>query len=227
MEPQRIVDGIYLLPFEIGQVYLWEWAENLTVIDTGMAGSADAILAAIESIGRRPEDVREIVLTHSHVDHRGGAPELARRTGATVIAHRADAPVIEGRAPEPPPLLMDFERPIFEAVMPKVLPAEPVRVDREVDDGDALAGGATVVGVPGHTAGSIAIHIPALRALFSGDTLANVGTLMLGVFNVDRAEAIRSAKKQAELDVDVACFGHGDPIVGGAGLRLRALAASL
>lgn len=44
---------------------------------------------------------------------------------------------------------------------------------------------------------------------------------------VDRAPAIQSPRKQAGLDIDVACFGHGAPLVGGADRRLRALAETL
>ncbi|MGE0539856.1 MAG: MBL fold metallo-hydrolase [Dehalococcoidia bacterium] len=228
MEPERVVSGVYLLRFEIGQVYLWEWGDGLTVIDTGIDGSADAILHAIDAIGRRSDDVKEIVLTHYHQDHRGGAADLAQRTGAPVIAHRADAPVIRGDLPETPPNLTDFERPIAEAVMPRVPPARPVVVDREVEDGDTTAGGGVIVGVPGHTPGSIALHAPDRRVLFTGDTIAFFeGNPILGVFNIDRDEAIRSLRKQAELEFDVACFGHGDPIGGDAGRRIRLLAESL
>jgi glyoxylase-like metal-dependent hydrolase (beta-lactamase superfamily II) len=228
MQPERIVPGVYLLPFEVGQVYLWDWGDGVTVVDTGIAGSAPAILDAVERIGRRPEDVKEIVLTHFHDDHRGGANELARRTGATVIAHRAEAPIIRGERPGPPPVLLDWERPILEAVLPKVPKASSAAVDRVADDGDATLGGGVLVHVPGHTPGSLALHLPHLGVLFTGDTIAShEGQVILGVFNVDRDEAIRSLRKQARLGVEVACFGHGAPLVGGASARLLALAETL
>jgi glyoxylase-like metal-dependent hydrolase (beta-lactamase superfamily II) len=52
--------------------------------------------------------------------------------------------------------------------------------------------------------------------LFTGDTAARTpdGALILGVFNVDRAQAINSFRLQAALDVDIACFGHGDRLSG-------------
>jgi glyoxylase-like metal-dependent hydrolase (beta-lactamase superfamily II) len=228
MEPQLVVPGVHMLEFEVGQAYLWDWEDGLTVVDTGIAGSAGAILNAIGTIDRQPEDVREIVLTHFHDDHRGGAAELAERTGAPVIAHRADAPVIAGRQPGAPPILTDFERPIAEAVFPKVPTAPAVKVDREVDDGDTTAGGALIVGVPGHTPGSIALLVPQLRVLFTGDTIASYeGAPILGVFNVDRSEAIESLRKQASLDFEVACFGHGAPILGEASQQIRTLAETL
>lgn len=228
MEPRVVVPGVYLLEFEIGQVYLWDWGEGLTVVDTGIAGSAVAILQALEAIGRRPEQVKEIVLTHFHDDHRGGAAELVERTRARVMAHRADAPVIQGHQPQTPPVLTDFERPIAEAVFPRVPQARPVDVNQVLEDGDATAGGGTIVGVPGHTPGSIALLVPRLGVLFTGDTIAFYdGDPILGVFNIDRAEAIESVRKQARLEFDVACFGHGAPIVGGASRRIRALTEGL
>ena len=72
-----------LVQFSVGQAYLWDWGDGLTVIDTGIAGSAGAIVQAIEAIGRRPADVREIVLTHFHGDHVGNAAELAERAAAS------------------------------------------------------------------------------------------------------------------------------------------------
>jgi glyoxylase-like metal-dependent hydrolase (beta-lactamase superfamily II) len=168
------------------------------------------------------------VLTHYHDDHVGGATELIERSGARVLAYRADALVIRGLQPQMPPVLEDFERPIAEAVMPRVPRAQPVRVDREVQDRDNTAGGGVIVSVPGHTPGSIAIHVPSLGLLFAGDTIAShEGEPILGVFNIDRASAIDSVSRQAELDFHVACFGHGAPLIGNADMQIRALAKQL
>lgn len=228
MQPRLLVPGVYLLPFEIGHVYLWERPDGLTVVDTGVPGSADEIVEAIEAIGRQPAQVTEIVLTHCHDDHRGSAADLARLTGAPVLAHRVEAPFIRGDRPQLPPVLLDWERPIFEAVSPRVPAAQPAVVDREVEDGDTITGGGVIVHVPGHTPGSIALYLPALGVLFTGDSIASHdGHVILGVFNVDPAEAIRSLRKQAALDSEVAGFGHGEPVVGGASTQLRALAETL
>jgi glyoxylase-like metal-dependent hydrolase (beta-lactamase superfamily II) len=228
MRPERVVPGVYRLAFEIGQVYLWDRPDGVTVVDSSIAGSAGAILDAIRAIGRQPEQVTEIVLTHYHNDHRGSAADLAAQTGATIIAHRIETPVIRGEQPQLAPVLLDWERPIFDAVSPKVPPANPVAVDREVEDGETLAGGGLVVHVPGHTPGSVALLAPAVGVLFTGDTIAeHNGAAILGFGNVDRAEAITSLRKQAGLEFEAACFGHGEPLIGGASARLRALANTL
>jgi glyoxylase-like metal-dependent hydrolase (beta-lactamase superfamily II) len=84
-----------------------------------------------------------------------------------------------------------------------------------------------VLAVPGHTNGSIAIHVRRHGVLFTGDTIANVGTVMLGTFNQDRARTVASFKRLAALEVETACFGHGEPITAAARTRLRDTAATL
>jgi glyoxylase-like metal-dependent hydrolase (beta-lactamase superfamily II) len=145
------------------------------------------------------------------------------------MAHRLEAPIIRGEIAPPPPVFTDapdWERELYEN-KPVLPPAPPARVDRELEDGDVLdfAGGAQVVAVPGHTDGSIAIYLPVPRVVFTGDAVANVGRTMVGVFNLERSRAIDSFHRIAELDSEVACFGHGEPIVGGAAKALRDAAA--
>jgi len=77
--------------------------------------------------------------------------------------------------------------------------------------------------LPGHTPGSAALYLPGPRILFAGDTIARTptGEVILGVFNVDRVQAIESFRRQARLDVAIACFGHGDPLTENATAKLR------
>lgn len=202
-----------MLRFPIGQAYLWRDGADLTLIDAGHAGGAAAIEGAIRSLGLRPEQLQRIVLTHCHRDHVGAAGELAARWGAEVLAHRLDAPVIRGDLPVPEPVLLEWERPLYAHGL-TVPQAPPTRVDRELTDGEVLpfGGGAVIVHAPGHTAGSIGVHLPSHGVLFTGDCIAGVGQVMLGVFNVDRAEAITTFGRLAALSPSVACFGHGDPL---------------
>ena len=230
MDITHVTPDIRMLRFAVGQAYAVRLPDGWALVDTGIAGSEGDILDALAGLGCAPGDLREIVLTHSHGDHTGSAAALAAATGARVLAGAADAPVIRGEAPEPPPVLLDFEVPLHASITPHVPPAPPSPVHRELVDGDTLGWGqeARIVHVPGHTAGSVAVHLPAAKALFTGDTIAShEGAAILGIFNVDREQSIASFRRQAALDIETACFGHGDPIVQGAGDALRATAADL
>ncbi len=146
------------------------------------------------------------------------------------MAHSADAPVIRGEAVGPPPNFTDFERELHARVAAGLPPAPPARVDREVRDGDVLdfGGGARVISTPGHTDGSIALHLPEHGVLITGDIAAEYeGEVILGVFNLDRAQAAASFGRLADRDADIACFGHGEPVIGDAQARLQQAAATL
>ncbi|MEU5696622.1 MBL fold metallo-hydrolase [Actinosynnema sp. NPDC020468] len=205
MEITEVVPGLVMLTFPVGQAYALRGADGLTVIDTGVAGHG----AEIAELG----DVRRIVLTHFHEDHTGSAAELRALTGAPVYAHRAEAPFIRGEEPGPAPVVPPEERELFDSVTPLVPPAPPSPVDEELTEGDVLAG-ATVLHVPGHTPGSIALHVPDRGVLFVGDTVATWdGAAIPGVFNVDRPLLEKSARRLLDLDPRVLCVGHGRPLV--------------
>lgn len=211
--------------FRIGQAYLWRDGTDLTLIDAGDIDAAAAIEDAIRTLGLDPAGIRRIVITHGHRDHYGAARELADRHGAEIIAHALDAPVVRGERPVPEPDLLDWELPLWEhgLTVPK---APPTRVDHEVTGGEVLpfGDGARVVHAPGHTAGSIAIHLPHHGVLFTGDTVASVERVMLGVFNVDRAEAAATFRRLAALAPRTVCVGHGDPLTENAAAEMAAAA---
>lgn len=223
MDTVAVTPHLTMLRVHGWQVYIWSDGDSVTLIDTGAPGSGVEIAAAVRGIDR-------IVLSHGHVDHVGSAAELRSATGAAVFAGAGDAAAIRGGSALPPPVFEDWEVPIHQRVSADLSDAAPpVTVDRELVDGDVLdfGGGAEVLAVPGHTEGSIAIHLPRHGVLFTGDTIANVGAVMLGTFNQDRARTVASFRRLAALDVETACFGHGDPIASSAGSRLRDAAAAL
>ena len=231
----EIIPGVHAIEsLGIGRAYLYQEADRLTLIDSGLAGSADRIVAAIERVGRKPEELRQIVVTHHHIDHMGALADVVERSGAQVLAHALDAPVVRGERPPPVPTATGAWRLLRPLLARGARSARAVNVDRELADGDEvdLGGGAQVVHVPGHTMGSIALYLPGRKLLFAGDAAANAFGLgppsgPFGMFNEDRPQARQSFRKLAELDFDVACFGHGRPLDREASLAFRRAAERL
>lgn len=227
----EIIPNVHRIPGMRGaNVYLL-LGSTLTLVDTGMPGSAETILGYIEGLGLPAGDLARIVITHYHLDHVGSLAALKERTAAQVLAHPGDAPFISGEQPPPPPRSA-ITRLLFRLTAPIMPGAEPVPVDGTLEDGDHLnlLGGATVVHVPGHTPGSIALHVPSQRLLICGDVIDCRGG-RLGPppkpFTADANQALVSLRRLAELEFDVLCPGHGPPLVGGAGEKVRAMVRAL
>ena len=227
----EIIPNVHLVPGMKGaNVYLL-LGEPLTLVDTGMPGSEQTILSYLEGLGRPAGDLARIVLTHHHLDHVGSLAALKARTSAQVLAHPGDAPFISGEQ-SPPPARSTAMRLLFR-LLGSVLPqADPAPVDALLQDGDSLdlLRGATVVHVPGHTPGSIALHFPSEGLLICGDVIDHRRD-RLGPppkpFTADMDQALASLRRLAELEFAVLCPGHGAPLVSGAGDQVRALMRGL
>lgn len=225
----QLAPGLYRLripggPAHLLNCYLWVDGHGVTLIDTGWPRSADVITEALTMLGRRREDVGRIVLTHFHADHAGSAAEIAGWSRVEVIAGIADAGFVRGAQRGPLPVLTAGEQSIHTGFR-EPPHAAPCRVDRTVGNGDVLsfAGGATVLSVPGHTPGSIALYLPAADAVLTGDAVAEFnGQVILGVFNVDRQAATHSLSRLAATGAQIAGFGHGEAVLTDASERIAA-----
>ncbi len=221
---------LYRLVLGRWQAYLWHDADGTTLIDTGERGAGPEIAAGLKEVGLAPEDVDRVVLTHFHDDHTGSAAEIRSWARVQIVAHGQDAAVIQGEHAGPPPNFTEAERELHARIAAGIPAAPPVPVDQVVRDGDVLdfGGGARVTSTPGHTDGSIALHLPEHGVLLTGDIAAEYqGEVILGVFNLDVDVAADSFRRLAELPAEVACFGHGEPVLARASERLRQVAARL
>jgi len=229
---REVVPQVYQVPARGASVFLLN-DERITLIDAGMRGSGQRILAAVREIGRSPGDVAQIIATHYHYDHIGGLAELRQETGARTAAHRVEAPYVSGDERLPFPI----RQPLLAAVLEPLATAfgfrpRAVPVDITLDDGAELPvlGGMRVVHCPGHTPGHIALHLPQRGLLIVGDALQAPGGRLTGpaaAVTQDMAAAERSIARMAELDFEVLCFSHFRPLRPKAAERLRELAAGL
>lgn len=211
-------------------VYLLISGTGLTLVDTGVRGNSDRIIETIHNIGCDVSDLRQIILTHAHMDHTGSADELARSSGAAVVAHQDEVSYIEHTQALPPVTwMLRFlnwsDRVVFKA--------RGCKVDSVVKEGDRVdaLGGLQVVHTPGHTPGSLSLYHPERRILFCGDALFNAHPitgkpglrLPFRSVSVDNEQARESVSRLSRLHVDALCCGHGEPILQRAGEQINKL----
>jgi glyoxylase-like metal-dependent hydrolase (beta-lactamase superfamily II) len=214
------VDGLGM-----GRAYVLV-GDGLTIVDSSMPKQGRKILEYVARLGKRPDDVRRVVVTHHHVDHVGSAVELIEETGAELYVHEAEVPFLRGERVQAP----NGPAPV-RALARRLGPRAPVvpRVHHLLRDGDTIAIGGTlrVIHAPGHTMGSIALLWEDESVLFTGDALSHLLRISLpvGIFTEDMEQAKRSAAKLAALQFETACFGHGPPVVGGASQRIALVAS--
>ena len=218
----EIIPGIHQVPgIRWSRVYLIE-DDPLVLIDTGLPWSAGRVLDYVRSIGRRPEELGLILVTHGHPDHVSGAWAIGNRTGAEVVAHRGDTKTHRGDE-----VSLSYMGVFGSLGLP--LPfLRRTRVDNLAADGQVLPvlGGLRVLHTPGHTPGSVCYVLEDRGVVFSGDTLFSDGKRVsrsVPFPGYDGVSYRRSLTRLAGLEFDVLCGGHGEPLVGGASHRLRQL----
>ncbi len=225
----KIAPDVFLLGHVRGaNTFLLAGGGELTLVDSGMGGNAQTVTAQIQEAGFSLSALRTVVLTHAHTDHIGSAAEIARRSGAKILAHRLEVPYIEGRArlPAGSALQRIFLRFADAAMRPRI----PLRVDRPLEDGDRIeAPGMRIVFLPGHTPGSIGLYQPERKLLICGDALFNLNPLTgraglqapPAMLSSDAAQALETARRLANLPLEILCCGHGQPILHDAGEQVR------
>jgi glyoxylase-like metal-dependent hydrolase (beta-lactamase superfamily II) len=183
-----------------------------TLLDTGLPGAHEAILAYLRTIDVAPSSIRRILLTHVHQDHTGGLRRMIEATKARTFAHWIEAAFIAGRPP-------------YDG--PGIPPKEHVAVDEVLKDGDTLdsAGGLTVFHTPGHTPGHTSYYQVERKILFSGDLFMGAGPkkamLTPPEYTLHTPTAQISARRMGQLSVDSLLTYHGGPFLHDGGRVLR------
>jgi glyoxylase-like metal-dependent hydrolase (beta-lactamase superfamily II) len=226
---EEIVPFVFAIPGGYVNSFLITEEDGLTLVDSGLKGNDRKIGRAIRQLGRKPNEIRTILLTHHHADHVGSLAALLASSGAAAWAHPIDAPIIAGDRPRPHANKSSFLGltlgPIADR-LPQNHPP-PARPSRDATDGTVVpvAGGVQVIHTPGHTMGHVSYLMPGHGGvLFAGDAAGHMfGKLAkpLGMFTEDMDAAKESIRKLAALEFDTACFGHGGVLKGQANVEFR------
>jgi hydroxyacylglutathione hydrolase len=139
---------------------------NCTILGDENAGEA-IVIDPGDEIGRIQQRLQEhrlkltqILITHGHIDHVGGAVKLKRLTGAPILLNQNDLPLLK---------MMNMQAAWLGVPTPEV--ASP---DASLEDGETVGlekFPAQVLHTPGHTQGSVSLHFAPMKMLIAGDTL--------------------------------------------------------
>jgi glyoxylase-like metal-dependent hydrolase (beta-lactamase superfamily II) len=226
---EEIFPFIYAIPLGYVNAFMLAEEDGLTLIDAGLKGNDRRIARAVRQIGRKPEDLRDILITHHHADHVGALAALIEKSGAKAWVHPLDAPIVAGEERRPPANPSSIAGRILGPLIER-LPQNnppPAKPTAEVNDGDIVpvGGGVKVIATPGHTMGHVSYLVEGHGGiLFAGDAAAHMfGRLgkPIGMFTENMAMAKDSIRKLAALEFETACFGHGSVVKGRANLEFR------
>ncbi|MEU0966813.1 MBL fold metallo-hydrolase [Streptomyces sp. NPDC005917] len=194
--------------------FLIDGDDGFTLVDVGWSKAPTALLKAVSDLGRKPSDIRRVVLTHAHPDHVQGAGELRRRTGARILIHHADRPWLEA-GHVPPEGRSGLAGRALDRLPP--LHWTPLAADATIDDGDLVegSGGLRVLHTPGHSPGHIVLLHEPTRTALMGDAVFHRSGLTLGPAALAADPALRPVSlTRLPKDLRTIGFAHGTPLAG-------------
>ncbi|MGA0568697.1 MBL fold metallo-hydrolase [Rathayibacter sp. KR2-224] len=219
----QLAPGLHRVGNDLVAAYLVEGEGGLTLIDAGIGGQYSDLKRELTAMGRTLADIRGVILTHGDSDHIGYAERLRSELGIPVYVGEADAARARGKESTHPA----WGKTRFGATagflwytlrkggmrtkyLTEVVPVH----EGEVLD---LPGSPRIVSLPGHSAGSIAIVVPSLDAVFVGDALTTRHVLtgqrgpQPAPFTDDPDAARTSHAKLATIEATWVLPGHGTP----------------
>jgi glyoxylase-like metal-dependent hydrolase (beta-lactamase superfamily II) len=231
----RLAPGLHRVGNGLVNSYLVDDGGQVTVVDAGMPGQYGDLVRELGTMGRSMSDVRAVVLTHGDTDHIGFAERLRRDHGVPVFVHALDADRARLVVRKPstgwgPIRVRPFASFMLYGARKGGLRNAPVTELRTfAADGTTLdvPGAPRLIHLPGHTPGSVAIHVPTLEALFVGDALTTHDVLTgadgprLAPFTIDREAALQSLARLDGIEARWVLPGHGQAWTGGVDAALR------
>ena len=102
VEPFKMFDNVYYVGIRHVSAYLITTSEGLVLLDTSLPDTTELMLENIRKIGFKPEDIKYVLISHSHADHFGGAGRVKQLSGARVVSSAQDWAAIEAAQAAPP-----------------------------------------------------------------------------------------------------------------------------
>ena len=172
-----------------------EATREAMVIDPG-----DDVADILALIQKHNLQIKQIVITHAHIDHVGGAMKLRAATGAPILLNHNDYTLLK---------MLDIQAAWLGMQSPG-----KVEIDRSLNELDKVEAGpltANVLHTPGHTEGSVCLYFPVQKKLIAGDTLfaGSIGRTDLPGGSFDKIIASLHGKLLALPDETVVVPGHG------------------
>ncbi len=202
----EIADGVHWLKDKFVNNYIVQNGDELVLVDAAANRKAAGILKYIRA-ELESRKVSTVLVTHHHMDHRGGLRALQDHFHPRIFAHELDVSVISGEK-KPPLPNSKLLKPLFFVLRPFMTP-KPISGVELVSDGE-LVDGLHVHHLPGHTMGSLAFQKD--RTVFCGDVAATRQgrpTLAPKIFAESLKVAENSFGRLGDLDFDQILPGHG------------------
>jgi glyoxylase-like metal-dependent hydrolase (beta-lactamase superfamily II) len=227
----KIADNLYRIgsdPRGTVNSYLVVDGDEVTVIDAGLPAHGKLLVSELAELGLTLDAVRALVLTHGDTDHIGFASWLFASKRIPARVHTADVDRARKEVSKPssgwgPVKVGPLAGFLWYSVRHGGLRIPAVGEVATFTDGDLLdvPGSPRIIHVPGHTPGSVAVHVPGVDALFLGDamTTRNVLTGDSGPkpapFTLDPGQARESLSRIEGVDATWVLPGHGPAWDGG------------
>ena len=229
----RLASGLHRIGSDFVNCYLVEDATGITIIDAGLPGHWRELEAELTQLGRSLDDVRGVVLTHGDTDHIGFAEQL-RQLGVTVYVHELDAARARGEIKKPnsgwgPIKLRPLLGFLWYSGRHGGLRIRPVAEVVTFTHGATLdlSGSPRIIHLPGHTPGSVAVHVPAVNAVFVGDAMTTRSVLTgergprPAPFTLQPRDATESIARLEDVQATWVLPGHGPPWDSGVSYAIR------
>ena len=187
-------------------------SKDLSMIDVGLTGKGAYKIASIHKLGINIEDIKRVIMSHTHMDHIGCLHEILEQIPwAELWVHTHEAAQLE-EGDERTVYGMNMFKSMCQAQYNLKDGAFKFQVHKKIQGGEILEiGGMSweVIHVPGHSAGSIALYEKTGKILIPGDVVyADYAIGRFDLHGADPAKHKKSLMLLAELEVDVLLPGH-------------------